>query len=517
MTEQEWISKVAPDALEVGVSYGIKPSVLIGMSCQETGYGSSSGLVKYNNVLGMKATLTSDWVWNGEVAKYGTFEVYKGRGMVNLDDYFRVYGSIRECFEDFCGFMTRTKKYGPCIKMLPTAAEQLEALHNLGYSTDPAYVQGVLGIINKFDLTRYDMAISINKNPSFTTGHNTSRRTGAISYIVIHYVGATGDAKANVNYYNTYNRASCDFYVGFAGDIWQYNTDPANWYSWEVGGDQRAGHKGGKLYGVAKNSNCIGIEMCVRNSGDLTPNSRAWHFEQATILSTVKLTQYLMQVYGIPLGHVIRHYDVNGKLCPGVYGWNADSGSEDAWTNFKAMVAGTATQVVGSADAFTLSNTNKALTAAEVKDIQTQLISLGISCGSSGADGKFGEDTWKAVKVFQTWYEPLYHLAVDGDCGPKTREALAECSTARLADIFSIDFYRGRYTDLQKAYPTDNAQLIRHFIIYGMAEGRQGSSTFNPAAYKSRYADLQKAFGTNWRLYYWHWIQHGKKEGRKAV
>lgn len=516
MTEPEWISKVAPDALEVGIFYGIKPSVLIGMSCQETGFGSSSGLVKYNNVLGMKATLTSDWVWNGEVAKYGTFEVYKRRGMVNLDDYFRVYGSIRECFEDFCGFMTKTKKYGPNIKTLPTAAEQLEKLHNFGYSTDPKYVQSVLSIIRKFDLERYDMAISINKNPSFTPGHNTSRRSGAISYIVIHYVGATGDAKANVNYYNGYNRASCDYYVGFAGDIWQYNMDPVNWYTWEVGGDQRAEHKGGKLYGIAKNSNSIGIEMCVRNSGDLTPNSRAWHFEDATIKAAAELTKYLMDVYGIPIGHVIRHYDVNGKLCPGVYGWNADSGSEAAWDNFKALVAGTA-HLEPVTRPFVLSNTNKALTPKEVKDIQTQLISLGISCGPSGADGKFGKDTGKAVKTFQEWYAPLYHLAVDEDAGPKTREALAECSTVRCSDIFNFVFYRNHYPDLQKAYPTDNAALIRHFIIYGMQEGRQGSKTFNVQVYKNLYPDLQKAYGNNLRKYYWHWIQHGKAEGRRGA
>ena len=34
------------------------------------------------------------------------------------------------------------------------------------------------------------------------------------------------------------------------------------------------------------------------------------------------LVRYLMKKYGIPKTNVVRHYDVTGKLCPGIYGWN---------------------------------------------------------------------------------------------------------------------------------------------------------------------------------------------------
>jgi flagellum-specific peptidoglycan hydrolase FlgJ len=37
---------------------------------------------------------------------------------------------------------------------------------------------------------------------------------------------------------------------------------------------------------------------------------------------------------------VIRHYDVNGKPCPGVIGWNADSGSESQWDAFHESIGG---------------------------------------------------------------------------------------------------------------------------------------------------------------------------------
>ena len=66
--------------------------------------------------------------------------------------------------------------------------------------------------------------MKINKNGAFGI-HNTTKRPGKIEYIVIHYVGALGDAKDNVNHYNklTTTNASADFFVGHKGDIRQYN------------------------------------------------------------------------------------------------------------------------------------------------------------------------------------------------------------------------------------------------------------------------------------------------------
>lgn len=65
---------------------------------------------------------------------------------------------------------------------------------------------------------------------------------------------------------------------------------------------------------------------------------KALKLDQATIDSAVELTKYLMKLYGVPASRVIRHFDVNGKLCPGVYGWNSASGSESAWNDFKKRI-----------------------------------------------------------------------------------------------------------------------------------------------------------------------------------
>ena len=41
-----------------------------------------------------------------------------------------------------------------------------------------------------------------------------------------------------------------------------------------------------------------------------------WYFEDATVEAAAELTRYLMNKYGVPASHVIRHYDVTGKICP---------------------------------------------------------------------------------------------------------------------------------------------------------------------------------------------------------
>ena len=186
--------------------------------------------------------------------------------------------------------------------------------------------------------------MNIKQNSNFGT-HNTSVRTGAIEYIVIHYVGATGGAKANVEYYNqaTTTNASADFYVDHNGDVYQYNPDPKARYCWAVGGKKLTYTKGGSLHGIVKNGNSVSIEMCVKNKGDKTANSPDWYFTEETIASTIELTKYLMGLYGIPAERVVRHYDVTGKFCPGVKGWNADSGSETEWESFKKTIVQEAT------------------------------------------------------------------------------------------------------------------------------------------------------------------------------
>lgn len=151
-----------------------------------------------------------------------------------------------------------------------------------------------------------------------------------IKYIVIHYVGGKSGAEQNCKYFAGGDRgASAHYFVGFDGEIWQCVED-AN-IAW---------HCGAKSYKHAecRNANSIGIEMCVRkrNTDSMSATDKDWYFEDATVEKTVELTRYLMDKYSVSASHVIRHYDVTGKICPNPYVYNT---TEHTWDDFKKKIS----------------------------------------------------------------------------------------------------------------------------------------------------------------------------------
>ena len=181
----------------------------------------------------------------------------------------------------------------------------------------------------------------INK---FSTAHTTAKKNREIKYIVIHYTaGVTsraGTALNTANYYPQSNNVSADFTVDDTAAVC-YNGDIINRYTWHCGGS-KYNTKGGSYYGKCTNANSIGVEICCTNStGKMqNANDKSYSFTPAVINNAVELVKQLMKWYNIPPENVIRHYDVTGKPCPGVIGWNKESGSEAEWEKFKAKLAG---------------------------------------------------------------------------------------------------------------------------------------------------------------------------------
>ena len=133
--------------------------------------------------------------------------------------------------------------------------------------------------------------------------------------------------------------ASADFGVDDATMV-QFNPDPKNYYCWAVGG----GH------GIT-NANSISIEICsnLRKGANASKaNHEGWYYTEASLNNAVKLAKILMKKFNIDLAHVVRHYDVTGKLCPGIIGWNKGplydikgnkisgvSNNDNEWKKFK--------------------------------------------------------------------------------------------------------------------------------------------------------------------------------------
>lgn len=177
----------------------------------------------------------------------------------------------------------------------------------------------------------------------FSTVHTTAKPNRTIDYIVIHYTAGvtskTGSAINIANYFRTTDKeVSSDFIVDDT-EIVQYNGDIKNSYSWHCGGS-KYNTKGGSFYKKCTNANSIGIEICsVNSTGKMqNANDKSYSFTAEAIANTSELVKKLMTEYNISADRVIRHYDVTGKPCPGIIGWNADSGSETAWNAFKKTI-----------------------------------------------------------------------------------------------------------------------------------------------------------------------------------
>ena len=156
---------------------------------------------------------------------------------------------------------------------------------------------------------------------------NTWSRFGTeFKYIVLHYVGAVSTAINNGRYYGSTPNigASAHFFVD------EYNivsSVPLTLAAGHCGVDYsngRAPYWNGKgTYSTNRQS--IGIEMCCKKTA-----SGEWYIEPETVTRTVALVKWLMQEFNIPIGNVIRHYDVCWKTCPEP--WVRDPAQ---WNSFK--------------------------------------------------------------------------------------------------------------------------------------------------------------------------------------
>lgn len=149
----------------------------------------------------------------------------------------------------------------------------------------------------------------------------------SIKYISIHYTAGSMSKKGaamSVRSVFLQRSASADFVVD-DDTIVQINPDLRNYYCWAVGDKKNPYTGGGSLYGKASNKNTISIEICSnlkRGTSAAVPNHDGWYFTDKSLDNAIRLVRYLMKLFNVPKSNVVRHYDITGKLCPGIIGWN---------------------------------------------------------------------------------------------------------------------------------------------------------------------------------------------------
>jgi N-acetylmuramoyl-L-alanine amidase CwlA len=177
------------------------------------------------------------------------------------------------------------------------------------------------------------MGYTYKKRIAKRSNYGSKRSTDSIDYLVFHYTANDGDtAMANANYFrNNYVGASAHYFVDDSNVV---QSVPDNYVAWSVGSrgylDQGSPFRasGHKFWGKCTNANSISIEMCD------TKHDGKHNLSAATRANAIALGIKLCKQYNIPASHVIRHFDVNGKLCPIYFVTN-----EDDWKDFRDEIA----------------------------------------------------------------------------------------------------------------------------------------------------------------------------------
>ena len=184
-----------------------------------------------------------------------------------------------------------------------------------------------------------------NRTPS----NMTPSKNRKIQYIALHYTAGNSSKTGSATRTVFPAKCSADFIVD-DGEIYQYNPDLDNYYTWAVGVTRDALEeykKTAKIGGAAQyhnkatNANTISIEMCSNYKGKrekgTSPFDPNFYLTEATLANTAKLVAYLMKKY--PGVQIVRHFDITGKPCPGP--WTRDNEGDQAFRSFVSRCGST--------------------------------------------------------------------------------------------------------------------------------------------------------------------------------
>lgn len=206
-----------------------------------------------------------------------------------------------------------------------TAVKQFQSKNNLypdGLVGDKTWA--ALGYSNAQSTSTKQVDPSVVYHP--ITNHVTAYKNRPIKYLAIHYTAGSssksGSAEGVRNVFVN-RQASADFAVDDTTML-QINPDLNNYYCWAVGDTKTSLNKGATIKD-GSNKNTISIEICstlAKGMSSNAANHTGWSYSDAALNNAIKLSKILMKKFNIPIQNVVRHYDISGKLCPGIVGWN---------------------------------------------------------------------------------------------------------------------------------------------------------------------------------------------------
>ena len=141
---ENYIKQYRDIAVEEMKKYHIPASITLAQGLLESGAGQSELARKSNNHFGIKCG--SDW--NGRTVRHDD----DARG-----ECFRAYKHPKQSYEDHSKFLAGRPRYASLFKLKITDYKGwARGLKKAGYATNPRYADQLIGIIELYDLHKYD-------------------------------------------------------------------------------------------------------------------------------------------------------------------------------------------------------------------------------------------------------------------------------------------------------------------------------------------------------------------------
>jgi flagellum-specific peptidoglycan hydrolase FlgJ len=150
--QEQFISSIAEAAVRSADQTGVPASVTIAQAILESYWGSSRLARDANNYFGIKAQThggSAGSIW------LNVWEVIGGRNVVE-SQAFRAYNSIAESFVDHGQFFLENGRYNSAMAARDDPRQFAREINRAGYATDPAYASKLIGLMDRYNLYRYD-------------------------------------------------------------------------------------------------------------------------------------------------------------------------------------------------------------------------------------------------------------------------------------------------------------------------------------------------------------------------
>jgi len=152
MLPSDFFVAIGPQAADAQRRTGIPASVTLAQAALESNWGKSKLALDGHNLFGIKAGKA----WRGPVVLMPTREYLSG-AWHTVTAQWRKYPNWQASIEDHARFLLDNPRYVPALRLVDAPRQFARALQTCGYATDPAYAAKLHLIMDKHNLTRFDV------------------------------------------------------------------------------------------------------------------------------------------------------------------------------------------------------------------------------------------------------------------------------------------------------------------------------------------------------------------------